>query len=210
MRSKPTVAHLIGALRVSGSFLILLTLAGVSAHAQKIAVVDMQTAIIQTKEGKVATEQLTTKFGSKETELRKRGEVLAAKQADLSKLNDAARADSEREIAAAQKTLQRDAEDLQNDVQTEETRLLGPILQKMRTVMGKYAQDKQISMIVDVSQQPNNLLFADKSLFVTTELIALYDKGAGVPAAAPAAAPKPPAANPPATKKPAGTTPTGK
>ncbi len=182
---------------------VLVLLAGViapfQASAQKIAVIDMQGAILQTKEGQQASNELKAKFGPKEQEMAKRNQDLAAKQAQYQKtaatLSDAARASAEREITTLEKNLKRDTDDAQADVQAEENRLLGGILQKMQGVMQKYAIDKQISMIVDLSSQPNNLLYADKSVNITADVIALYDKAAAAPKPAPAAAaPKPPAA----------------
>jgi outer membrane protein len=177
----------------------------------------MQGAILQTKEGQTASNELKAKFGPKEQEINKRNQDLAAKQAQYQKtsatLSDAQRASAERDITTLQKALQRDTEDARNDVQAEENRLLGGILQKMQAVMQKYAVEKQISMIVDLSTQPNNLLFADKSINITADVIALYDKGVAAAAApkpspasatpkAPAAAPKTPAAAPKTPAKP--------
>ena len=56
------------------------------------------------------------------------------------------------------KNLQRDADDAKADFQAEENRLLGGIMSKMQAVLTKYANDNQITMIVDISPQPNNLL----------------------------------------------------
>ncbi len=192
---------------------LLVLLSGTTAWAQKIAVVDMQGAILQTKEGQQASAELKAKFGPKEQEITKRSQDLAAKQAQYQKsvgtMSETAKASAERDITALQKALQRDTDDARADVQSEENRLLGGILQKMQAVMQKYAADKQISMLMDISSQPNNLLYADKAVNVTADVIALYDKAAAGPAnPAPAttSAPKPPAAAPkaPATapKKP--------
>ena len=184
-------------------------LIGTSAWAQKAAVIDMQGAILQTKDGQKASADLKAKFGPKEQEINKRGQDLVAKQAEFQKtaatLSDAARAEAQRDIEAMQKVLQRDTDDARADVQAEENRVLGGMMQKMQAVMQKYAADRQISMIVDLSSQPNNLLYADKSVNVTVDIIALYDAASGplsnpAPAAtspaAPAAAPKKPAAAP--------------
>jgi hypothetical protein len=71
--------------------------------------------------------------------------------------------------------------------------------------MRKYAAEKQISMIVDLSSQPNNLLFAAASTNITTDVIDLYNKAAATPAAPPAA--KPAATTPTTTAAPKKTTP---
>jgi outer membrane protein len=195
--------------------LVVLACTGAWAQ-QRIAIVDMQGAIMKTKDGQQATAELKAKFGSKEEDINKRNQQLVAKRAEYQKtgatLSDAARAIVERDIAAFQKALERDTDDARNDVQAEENRLLGGIMQKMQSVMQRYASDKQLAMIVDTSSQPNNLLYADKSINITLDVIALYDKASAAPlqSATPAPAPKTTApATAPAPKKPAATTPPG-
>jgi hypothetical protein len=69
------------------------------------------------------------------------------------------------------------------------------MMDKMRAVLDKYAAEHQITMVVDISSQPNNLLYADEASNVTKAVIAMYDQA---PAAQMPAAAKPPAAKPPA------------
>ncbi len=177
------------------------------AQTQKIAVVDMQGAILQTKEGQKASAELKAKFGPKEEEFNKRGAALAVKQEQYRKtantMSEEARAAADREVALASRNLQHDADDAKADFQAEENKLLGGIMSRMQTVLTRYANDNQITMIVDISAQPNNLLFADQSANITTPVIALYDKSdTGAPVlTAPAPAVKAP--TPQAPRKPA-------
>ena len=167
---------------------------GSGLSAQNAAAIDMQGAILGTKDGAKASAALKAKFGPKEEEMAKRNQDLVAKRAQFQKtagaMSDTARASAQREIEVFEKSLQRDTEDARNDVQLEENRLLGPIMQKMQNVMGQYASDRKISVIVDLSSQPNNLLFADKSVNITGDIIALYDKAEAAPANAVPSAPK--------------------
>jgi outer membrane protein len=169
------------------------------AQAPKIAVLDMQGAILQTKEGQAAAAQLKAKFAPKEQEINKRGQDLAAKQEQYRKaantMSEEAKASAEREVQSLGRNLQRDTDDVRADFQQEENKLLGGILQKMQAVVQKYAVDNQITMVVDISSQPNNLLYADKSVNITADVIALYDKAPAAPAPAAAA----PASRPPAS-----------
>jgi Skp family chaperone for outer membrane proteins len=173
--------------------------------------------LLRTKDGGKAADEIKAKFGPKEAEFNKRAQDLAAKQSQYQKaaatMSDEAKASTERDIQAAQKNLQRDADDTKADFQAEEQRLLSPIMEKMRAVLNKYAAEKQLTMVVDVSQggQGNNVLFADAASNITLALVAEYDKAepAASPAAAkpaakpPAAAPKPAATQPKATPAPA-------
>ena len=185
-----------------------------AAQTQKIAVLDMQGALLQTQDGQKAAAELKTKFGPKEAEFTKRQQDLAAKQEQYRKgeatMSADAKAAATRDIETMTRNLQRDADDAKADFQTEENRLLGGIMEKMKAVLQKYATDNQLAMIVDISTQPNNLLYADQSTNVTAAIISLYDKsnsvspgaGAAAPAAGGAAAQRRPAATPPATAAP--------
>ena len=187
---------------------LLALVLSVSAVAQKIAVVDMQGALLTTKEGQKAADALKSKFAPKEAELTKRQQELQGKQEAYRKIQNTIsateKARQEREIDANQKALERDADDAKADFEGEQNRLLGGIMQKMQAVLTKYAADNAVTMIVDVSSQPNNLLYADQTANISAAIVALYD-GAAPAAAAPTAAPKAPAAaapKPPVTPAP--------
>jgi len=147
----------------------------------------------------------------KEDELRKKQQELQAKQDQYRKtenaISDEAKASLQREIDALTKGLQRDSDDARQDLDQEQQRILQNLGQKMMQVVQKYAIDKGLTMIFDVSGQPNNLIYASNSADITRDIIALYDAAAPAappartPAtsaapkpAAPAAPPKPPAA----------------
>ena len=180
------------------------------AQTQKIAVIDMQSALLGTKDGQKAAAELKAKFAPKELELQKKQQEMQAKTDQLRKtentISDEAKLALQNEIAALQRNLQRDSQDAQQDLQEEQQRILGDLSQKMNQVMGKYAQEKQLTMIFDVSGQPNNVLFASSTIDITRDIIALYDSAAPVtPSAKPSAAPSSSAA--PATPKKATTPP---
>ena len=82
-------------------------------------------------------------------------------------------------------------------------------MQKMQAVMNKYAADNKLSMIVDMSSQPNNLLFADQASNISAQVIAAYDaaNGGATSGGAAPAAPKPTAPAPAPVKRPAPATP---
>jgi Skp family chaperone for outer membrane proteins len=182
---------------------------GIEAQTGRIAVADIQAALLRTKDGAKAADEIKTKFGPKEAEFNKRSQDLAAKQSQYQKaaatMSDQAKAETERDIQTLTKNLQRDADDTKADFQAEEQRLLTPIMETMRAVVSKYATDNQLTMVVDVSQggQGNNVLFADATANITLAIVAAYDKTESSVAPAPAA----PAAKPPAAPKPAATQP---
>jgi hypothetical protein len=70
-------------------------------------------------------------------------------------------------------------------------------------VIQKYSTEKSLTMVFDVSGQPNNIMFASNTIDITRDIIAMYDSAppvTGVPSAKPAptttSAPKTPAPRP--------------
>jgi len=188
------------------------------AQSPKIAVIDMQGALLQTKDGQKAAAELKTKFSPKEQELQKRNTDLQAKQDQYRKGENTLSADQKaslaRDIDTIQRTLQRDAQDARQDFEEAQNKLMGGLLQKMQQVLTAYANQNQITMIFDISAQPNNLLYADKATNITAAIIAMYDKNDSVTPTAPPAKPsaaRPSATTPATPRRPAtsGATPSG-
>lgn len=197
-------------------------LAQAQAPPTKIAIINMQGAILSTKDGQKAQQELQNKFTPKKSELEKKQADLTALQEQLRKgsatMSDEAKAKIQNDITNGQKGLQRDGEDFDAEVQQEEQKLMGDLWQKMMDVVTKYATQNSYAMVVDVSNQ-QTVIWADPSTNITAEAVKLYDQAhpqTGAPVAAPkpsapgAAAPKPagtpppgirPPTTPPATKK---------
>jgi outer membrane protein len=181
----------------------VLVLANGVASAQappKFGVIDMQQALLSTKDGQKAVAELKAKFTPKEQEFQKRQSDLQSKQEQYRKtentISDEAKAALARDIDVMTKNLQRDTDDARQDVDQEQQRVLNELGAKMMQVLQKYASDKQLTMIFDVSGQPNNVLYASSTIDVTRDIIALYD-------AAPPGAPATPSVKAPASSAPA-------
>jgi len=171
------------------------------AQAQKIASINMQEALISTKDGQKAVADLRAKFGPKDQEIQKRQQELQAKQEQYRKtqntISDEAKTTLERDIDTLTRNLQRDTADAKQDMDDDQQRILQDLGGKMMQVITKYATDNQYAMVFDVSGQPNNILYASTTVDITRDVIALYDKSApstppSKPTPAPAsAAPRP-------------------
>jgi len=185
------------------------TLAQAQAPAQaptKIAIINMQGAILSTKDGQKAQQELQARFSPKKSDLDKKQSDLAALQDQLRKgsatLSDEAKLKIQNDITAGQKNLTRDGEDFDAEVQQEEQKLMGDLWQKMMDVVTKYATQNGYAIVVDVSNQ-QTVIWADPSTIITAEAVKLYDQAhpqTGAPATA--AKPTTPAAKPPATPPP--------
>jgi outer membrane protein len=182
----------------------LLALAfGSAAHAQKFAYIDMQQAVLATTEGKKASAAINDKFAPKKAELDQLAKDIQAKQDAFSKnratMSPSALTAAQTEIQTLTTNLQRKKEDAQQDLNDEENKQLGQIVPKLQQLINQYAAANQITIVVDTSVSPNNLIYGDKSLNIIVPIVTAYEK-AGGGAAAPATGSAPPA--PTGTPKP--------
>lgn len=172
----------------------------------KVAIIQLQKAIVSTQDGQKASADMNAKFGARKSALEKRDTDLKGMQEQLNKggatMTDAARQKLAADISAGQKKLQRDGEDFDGDVSAYENGIMQDLAAKMVDVISRYATQNGFAMVVDVSNQQSPLIWADQANVITDAIIKLYDQahpgtGATAPAAAaPAPAGKPPAAPP--------------
>lgn len=177
----------------------------------KVAIINIQGAIVATKDGAKAREAIQKKFEPRFKQVEAQNNEIQKLRNQLSTLANTAsqevRDKISREIDDKQKKLQWDTEDLQNDLQQEEGKLVNEIGQRMMQVIDEYAKQQGFALVLDVSAQQSPVLWAANGIDITQQIVELYDKrfgaseapAAGAPAAKPA--PAPPAAAP---KKPAG------
>jgi outer membrane protein len=186
-----------------------------TAQAQqgKFAIINIQGAIISTKDGQAAAAKLNSETAPKKKQLEQRQNEINALQDQLNKgqntMSDSAKADLYKNIEAKKKSLQREVEDAQADLEAEQNKILQQLGAKVMAVIERYAKDNGYTMVVDVGSQNTPVIYASPSIDITKEIIELYDKSTASSAPAPTpAAPKPAAATPaapkPAPAKPAG------
>jgi Skp family chaperone for outer membrane proteins len=170
----------------------------------KICVINLQSAMLSTKQGQAAAETFRTKFAEpKEKELQ-------AKQAEITDLNDklqrgantmsqTAQDDMKKTIDRKTTEYKRAVEDYQFDRDDEQRKLLDDLSAKMQSVIDRFAQEKGCAVFLDVTNPNSGIMWTSNAADMTRQVVEAYDKAQPV-AAAPAAA-KPPAsaAKPPAT-----------
>jgi outer membrane protein len=177
---------------------------------QKIGVINMQEALVNTKDGQKAISDLRAKFGPRDADIQKRQQELQTKTDQYRKtqatLSDEAKAKTEREIDSMTRALQRDNDDAKQDMDADQQKMINELGSKIIQVVTRYAADNQYTMIFDDSGQPSNIMFASNAIDITRDVIALYDKSApSTPPSAPPTAtkPAPTATKPAATPGPA-------
>lgn len=192
--------------------LTLISGASVWAQATKIAVIDMQQAIANTKDGQAQIAELQKKYSPKEQDFQRRSQEIQSKQDQLKKtantISDDAKSTLDADIKRLTTSLQRDSDDAQQDSEQDQQKMLQDIGGKIMQVITKYASENQIMVVFDLSSQPNNLVCCSSAPDITREVIAAYDKvnvpgAAGTPPASrPASTPMRPPASTPSTSTP--------
>jgi len=200
-----------------GPALVLAATLAAQAQTQpgKVGVIAIQQAIVSTKDGQKAAADLDAKTAPKKKAIEEKQNNITSLQDQLNKgqntLSEATKAELYKNIESKKKSLQRDIEDAQAELDQDQQKVLQGLGAKIMAVIEKYARDHGFTMVVDVSSPQSPILYASPSIDITKEIIELYDQssaamGASAPAKpgapAPAAAPKAPA---PATPKPPAT-----
>ena len=177
------------------------------AGPAKIAVVAFQVAVAQTNEGQRNFADLQKKYEPKRAQLKVLSDDVESLEKQLQaqgdKLSDGERASKAKTIDDKKKQLQRQAEDAQNDFQGEIQELYNGLASKVYDVLASYAQQQGFTLVLDVAQQQNPVLYANESSNITKAIIDAYNVKSGVPAspagsavpAAPKAAPRAPGAH---------------
>jgi len=175
---------------------------------QKVGLINIQAAIVQSVDGQKAARELQTKFAPKQSELEKLQQELVGLQDQLRNqektLSEDARNRLMRSIDDKTRALNRSNEDFNAEAQTAQQDTFNEIGGKMVPVIEEYAKKNGFTMVFDVSQIP--VLYAEPSANITPAIIEQYNQLHAAPAAAapkPAAtAPAAPAATAPAAPKP--------
>jgi outer membrane protein len=172
------------------------------AGPAKIAVIAFQVAVAQTNEGQRDFSDLQKKFDPKRQQLKTESDevdnLTKQLQAQGDKLSEEQRASRAKVIDEKKKKLDRSAEDAQNDFQQEMQELYNGLASKVYDVLASYAQQQGYTLVLDVAQQQNPVLYASDSTNITKQIIDAYNVKSGVPAP-----PAQPAARAPAAKAPA-------
>jgi len=148
-----------------------------SASAQlKVAVVNVQQAMLDSEELKKISTQLEAKFKPRQDELIKLQTDIQSIQQQIqtggSKLNQQALADLQAQGQRKQRDAQRLSDDLQQDFDRDRQEVLGKASMRMQEVVKKLAEEKGLDLVVDVSQT----LYFKPALDITPEALTAYNK----------------------------------
>jgi outer membrane protein len=149
---------------------------GVAAAQVKLAVVNLQQAVLATAEIKKASADLEAKYKPRQAQMetlrRELGEIQQKLQAGADKLTPQAQGDLNAQGQRKQRELQRLGQDLQEEVEAERQDILTKSSQRMVAVVKKLAEDRGLDVVVDVG----STLYTKPALDLTKDAIAEYDK----------------------------------
>src|ERR1700689_2824418 len=170
---------------------MFLGLAGFAAAQSTVVVMNLQGAIMSTKEGQKAGLEMQTKYTPKQKSLEQQRDALASLRAEAQNraTTPEKRAALQRDIAIKNRRFTREQQDAKEEFQADQQRLLVPISQRMQSVIAQYAKQKGYAIVMDAANGPRG--FAATTVDITKEAVDLYDKIVST-AAAPTMTPVPP------------------
>lgn len=148
-----------------------------AARAQgTIAVMNQQTALVNTKDGQAAVKELTAKYSPKQKDLEARQAQLQQLNAQLqtgaATLAPEKKTQLQRQLQDDGRSFTRDRDDVREQYQADQQRLLVPIEQRMQAVLSKYAQQKGYALVLDTS---GPVIFASPTIDITKDIVAVFD-----------------------------------
>jgi outer membrane protein len=152
----------------------LLSFSATASAQIKIAVVNIQKAMLDSDELKKTSAELESRYKPRQDELAQLQKDLESIQSQLQsgKLNPQQGADLQAQGTRKQRDAQRISEDLQADFDRDRQDILGKAATKMQAVVKKIAEDKGYDIVIDVSQA----VYTKPALDITADALAAYNK----------------------------------
>jgi outer membrane protein len=161
----------------------------------KIAIISFQQAVAATNEGQRNFAQLRVKFEPKQAQLKSQSDEIDSLKKQLqdagATLSEPERDSRLRVIDEKTKSLQRSAEDAQNEASGAMNDMYQALAQKVYAVLDTYAAANKFTLVLDTSAQQTPVLWANGSSDITKAVVDAYNVKSGVPAQPAAAAPRP-------------------
>jgi outer membrane protein len=168
----------------------------------KIALVAFEQAVFATNEGQKAVQDIQAKYKPKKDQIETISHEVDSLKKQLQSapatLSDADRATKMKEIDAKEKRLNHDAEDATTAYNTDLQEVYGKVAAKVSVTLKKYVSDNGYTLLLDVSSQQSNVMWANQSTDVTQAVVTAYNTSSGVAAPVPSA----PSSSAPAASRP--------
>jgi outer membrane protein len=163
-------------LRLSLACIALVAVSQAAFAQTRVAVLDLQRSVLESAEIQKASADMEAKYKPRQDEIERIQKELMGLQQQLQTMAGKLTPQAEADIAAQgqrrQRDLQRLSDDLQSDVEQERNEILSRSSLRMRDVVRKIAEEKNIDLVVDI----NDAIFFKPALDITDEAMAAYNK----------------------------------
>lgn len=156
------------------------------APATRVRLLNLRRAILECNDGKKAAADLNKRFAPRNAELEKKHQELLDIQKQGEALVNPSDAQKRYELLQIfqrkSKELDRDKQDLTEEIQQAETELINSIGKKIIAALGQHAAKQGYELILEASNQEIGVLWFPKALEITDEVIAAVNAAAAPPA----------------------------
>lgn len=157
--------------------LMLVVFSGSAFAQSKIAVIDLEVAMNQTKAGSKANVELQADFRKAQEKAQKLATEMEGIQKDVEAQRSVLSQDAvQKKLADIQKKkveLERLEKDTQDELQRKQMQFVGSIVQEMRTVITDYAKEKKIDLVIEAKE--SGTIYANPTLDITDDIIKRFD-----------------------------------
>jgi outer membrane protein len=154
----------------------VLAVAGSASAQSKVAIVNLQKAVLESEDIKKADADMQLKYKPRQDAAQKIEKELQGIQAQLQngagKLTPQAEQDLQATGQRRQRELQHISEDLQTDVNAERNDILQKASVRMQEVVKKVAEEKGFDMVVDTQVT----IYFKPAMDITPDVLAAYNK----------------------------------
>jgi outer membrane protein len=144
----------------------------------KIAVVDVQRCLLETKQGKAAKAELEKTFAKGQARIDKKAQELQKRMQDLqakaAMLSEAELRKRQEEIIRSNAELEELSAELQQDVSEKEALLTEKIYNNVQTIVKQLALEESLQVVLVRSEM--TIMYVDARLDLTNRIIVRYDK----------------------------------
>ena len=154
-------------------------LQGQTTATGKTAVLNVQSAVMNTREGHQVFAALEAKFAARKAELDRKQAEIAALQDQARKGATAMSTEAQhklaREIEKKTRVFNLEAEDAQGDYEEEQAETSQRLVQKLRAVVDKYAKDSGFAVVFDVGSPQTQAFWWANATDITNDVVRAYD-----------------------------------
>jgi Skp family chaperone for outer membrane proteins len=176
----------------------------------KIALIAFEQAVFATNEGQRTVQDVQEKYKPKKAQIDTLSQEVDSLKKQLQSapatVTDEERATRLKNIDTKEKQLNRDAEDAQTAYNADLQEAYGKVAAKVSVTLKDYVAKNGFTLLLDVSNQQSNVMWAVPSTDVTQAVVTAYNTSSGVAAPVPSAPSAPSAARPRPTTTPHTTT----